>query len=84
MISVILLEKISKLGNIGQEVKVKDGFARNYLIPNKKAIRASEENKKFFEQKREELVKINDEKIKIATDKLKKIPDNINIIREAS
>ena len=47
MISVILLEKISKLGNIGQEVKVKDGFARNYLIPNKKAIRASEENKKI-------------------------------------
>ena len=84
MISVILLEKISKLGNIGQEVKVKDGFARNYLIPNKKAIRASEENKKFFEQKREELVKINDEKIKIATDKLKKIPDTIKVIREAS
>ena len=84
MISVILLEKISKLGNIGQEVKVKDGFARNYLIPKKKAIRASEENKKFFEQKKEELVKINDEKIKIATDKLKKIPDTINIIREAS
>ena len=52
MINVILLEKISKLGNIGQEVKVKDGFARNYLIPNKKAIRASEENKKFFEQKK--------------------------------
>mgnify|MGYP001168025190 FL=1 len=84
MISVILLEKISKLGNIGQEVKVKDGFARNYLIPNKKAIRASAENKKFFEQKREELVKINDEKIKIATEKLKKVPDTVNIIREAS
>ena len=84
MISVILLEKISKLGNIGQEVKVKDGFARNYLIPNKKAIRASEENKKVFEQKREELVKINDEKIKIATEKLKKVPDTINVSREAS
>ncbi len=84
MISVILLEKISKLGNIGQEVKVKDGFARNYLIPNKKAIRASEENKKFFEQKREELVKINNEKIKIASEKLKKIPNTLNIIREAS
>jgi large subunit ribosomal protein L9 len=84
MISVILLEKISKLGNIGQEVKVKDGFARNYLIPNKKAIRASEDNKKLFEQKREELVKINDEKIKIALEKLKKIPNILNIIREAS
>ena len=74
MMNVILLEKISKLGNIGQEVKVKDGFARNYLLPNKKAIRASEENKKVFEQKREELIKINDEKIKNATEKLKKIP----------
>ena len=84
MINVILLEKISKLGGIGQEVKVKDGFARNYLIPNKKAIRASKENKKFFEQKREELVKINDEKIKIASEKIKKIPDTINIVREAS
>ena len=84
MISVILLEKISKLGNIGEEVKVKDGFARNYLIPNKKAIRASEENKKFFEQKKEELVKINNEKIKTAKEKLKKIPKTINITREAS
>ena len=84
MISIILLEKISKLGNIGQEVRVKDGFARNYLIPNKKAIRASEENKKYFEQKRDELVKINNEKIKTATEKLKKIPNTINIIREAS
>ena len=84
MISVILLEKISKLGNIGQEVKVKNGFARNYLIPNKKAIRASEENKKIFEQKREELVKINDEKIKMASEKLKKLPNTLNIIREAS
>ena len=45
MISVILLEKITKLGDIGQEIKVKDGFARNYLLPKKKAIRASEENK---------------------------------------
>ena len=56
MISVILLEKISKLGNIGEEVRVKAGFARNYLLPKKKAIRASKENKKVFEQKREELV----------------------------
>ena len=84
MIDVILLEKISKLGNIGEEVKVKAGFARNYLLPNKKAIRASAENKKIFEQKREELVKINDEKIKIANEKLTKIPSSFNIIREAS
>ena len=84
MINVILLEKISKLGNIGQEVKVKDGFARNYLIPNKKALRASKENRNFFEQKREELVRLNDEKIKVAREKIEKVPSTIKIIREAS
>ena len=84
MINVILLEKISKLGNIGEIVKVKDGFARNYLLPNKKAIRASNENKKVFEQQKEELVKINEDKIAVAKEALKNIPDNINIFREAS
>ena len=84
MISVILLEKITKLGDIGQEIKVKDGFARNYLLPNKKAIRASKENKEFFEQKRAELVKINEEKIKLAKEKIKKIPNSLNLIRQAS
>ena len=84
MINVILLEKISKLGNIGEIVKVKDGFARNYLLPNKKAIRASNENKKVFEQQKEELVKINEDKIAVAKEAVKNIPDNIKIFREAS
>ena len=84
MINVILLEKISKLGNIGEIVKVKDGFARNYLLPNKKAIRASNENKKVFEQQKEELVKINKDKIAVAQKALKNMPDNITIFREAS
>ena len=84
MINVILLEKISKLGNIGEEVKVKNGFARNYLLPNKKAIRASDENKKVFEKQKEELVKINEEKITFAKEAVKNIPDNITIFREAS
>ena len=84
MINVILLEKISKLGNIGEVVKVKDGFARNYLLPNKKAIRASNENKKVFEQQKEELVKINEDKIAVAKEAVKNIPDIINIFREAS
>ena len=84
MINVILLEKISKIGNIGEIVKVKDGFARNYLLPNKKAIRASNENKKVFEKQKEELVKINEEKITVAKEVVKKIPDNITIFREAS
>ena len=82
--NIILLEKISKLGNIGEEVKVKDGFARNYLFPNKKAIRATEDNKKIFEQKKEELEKLNSEKIRIANKTLKLIPESATLFREAS
>ena len=81
---VILLEKISKLGNIGEVVKVKDGFARNYLLPNKIAIRASDENKKQFDVQREKFEKANDEKKKVAEATLSKLPKNISIYREAS
>ena len=49
---VILLERVEKLGAIGDVVKVKDGFARNYLLPRKKALRANEANKKVFEANR--------------------------------
>ena len=49
---VILLERVEKLGAIGDVVKVKDGFARNYLLPNKKALRANEANRKVFEANR--------------------------------
>ena len=49
---VILIENIEKLGQIGEVVKVKDGYARNYLLPNKKVLRANEENLKIFEQKK--------------------------------
>jgi large subunit ribosomal protein L9 len=49
---VILLERVEKLGAIGDVVKVKDGFARNYLLPNKKALRANETNRKLFEVNR--------------------------------
>lgn len=59
---VILLEKISGLGEIGTIVKVKDGFARNYLIPRKKVLRANEKNKALFEQKKIALEKDNLEK----------------------
>ena len=45
---VILLERIEKLGQMGDVVKVKDGFARNYLIPQKKALRASENNLEYY------------------------------------
>ncbi len=49
---IILLERIEKLGTIGDEVTVKDGYARNFLLPNKKALRANEANRKVFEANR--------------------------------
>ena len=54
---IILMEKVVNLGGLGDVVKVKDGYARNFLIPQGKAKRATEENKKFFEAKRAELEK---------------------------
>ncbi|MEL6487477.1 MAG: 50S ribosomal protein L9 [Pseudomonadota bacterium] len=59
---IILLERIEKLGSIGDIVTVKDGFARNFLLPQKKALRANEANKKVFEANRERLEKENAEK----------------------
>ena len=50
---IILLERIEKLGTIGDVVNVKDGYARNFLLPNKKALRANEANRKVFEANRE-------------------------------
>ncbi|TPK98299.1 MULTISPECIES: 50S ribosomal protein L9 [unclassified Mesorhizobium] len=52
---VILLERISRLGQMGETVKVKDGFARNFLLPQGKALRANEGNKKKFEGQRAQL-----------------------------
>jgi large subunit ribosomal protein L9 len=49
---LILLERIEKLGSIGDVVNVKDGYARNFLLPNKKALRANEANRKVFEANR--------------------------------
>jgi len=54
---VILMEKLANLGNLGDVVKVKDGYARNYLIPQGKAKRATEANVKAFETRRAEIEK---------------------------
>ena len=54
---VILMEKVANLGNLGDVVKVKDGYARNFLIPHGKAKRATGENLKAFESRRAELEK---------------------------
>ena len=63
---IILLERIEKLGTIGDVVNVKDGYARNFLLPQKKALRANEANKKVFEANRERLEKENAERRTVA------------------
>jgi large subunit ribosomal protein L9 len=52
---VILLQRISKLGQMGDVVNVRDGYARNFLLPQKKAMRATEDNRKYFESQRAQL-----------------------------
>jgi large subunit ribosomal protein L9 len=63
---IILLERIEKLGSIGDVVSVKDGYARNFLLPQKKALRANDSNRKVFEANRERLEKENAEKRGVA------------------
>ena len=63
---IILLERIEKLGTIGDVVTVKDGYARNFLLPQIKALRANDANKKVFEANRERLEKENAEKRTVA------------------
>lgn len=60
---VILLERVAKLGQMGQEVSVKDGYARNYLLPQGKALRANAANRKRFEADRETLEERNKERM---------------------
>ncbi len=63
---VILLERVEKLGQMGDEVKVKAGFARNYLLPKKKALRATDNNRKYFETQKAQLEARNLERKKEA------------------
>ena len=52
---VILLERVEKLGQMGDEVKVKDGFARNFLLPKKKALRSTRANREYFQTQKAQL-----------------------------
>ena len=63
---IILLEKIANLGNLGDVVKVKDGYARNFLIPSRQARRATEAAIKEFETRRADLEKAAAEKLAVA------------------
>ncbi|MEH6716094.1 50S ribosomal protein L9 [Parasphingorhabdus flavimaris] len=63
---IILLERVEKLGSIGDIVTVKNGYARNFLLPNKKALRANAANKKVFEANRQQIEADNEAKRKEA------------------
>jgi len=82
---VILLERIEKIGKLGDVVKVKDGFARNYLLPQNKALRANKENLSVYEKEKEKYEKLNKEKLSAAEKIANNMKDvSINIIKQAS
>jgi large subunit ribosomal protein L9 len=82
---VILLERIEKLGAIGDVVKVKNGYARNFLLPNGKALRANESNRKVFESNRERIESTNAERRAAAETESKGIDGiTVQLIRQAS
>jgi large subunit ribosomal protein L9 len=85
MIEVILLERIERLGPMGQVVKVKPGFARNFLLPQNKALRATKSNMELFEKQRAELEAKNAAQRAEAEKLAKKIEGlTLTVIRQAS
>jgi large subunit ribosomal protein L9 len=81
---VILLERVAKLGQIGDVVKVRDGFARNFLLPNGKALRATEANKKKFEGMKAQIEAQNLERKQEAESVAKKVDGkSVILVRQA-
>ena len=76
---VILIENIEKLGKVGDIVKVKDGYARNYLIPKKKVLRANKENLKVFDEKKC-VIEAEEKKRKEKSEEIAKKIKNLEII----
>jgi large subunit ribosomal protein L9 len=82
---VILLERVEKLGAIGDVVRVKDGFARNYLLPRKKALRANDANRKLFESNRARIEEENANRRSDAEKAAKGVDGKtVQLIRQAS
>ena len=71
--NVILLEKIGKLGEIGETANVKSGYARNFLFPKGKAIPATKDNLEHFEQRKAELLAAHNEKVAEAQKRAEKV-----------
>ena len=83
--NIILMERINNLGDLGEEVVVKNGYARNYLIPSGKAVRATRDNRQMFEQRRVELEKIANAKATDANERAAALVDQrITIVARAS
>ena len=81
---VILLERVEKLGQMGDEVRVKDGFARNFLLPKKKALRATKANREYFQTQKIKLEAHNLERKKEADAIAKKLDGkSFQLIRQA-
>jgi large subunit ribosomal protein L9 len=78
---VILLEKIKKLGDLGDTVKVAAGFGRNYLLPQGKALPATEANRKVFETRKAELVKKFSESLNAAKIRAEKLAGKVITIK---
>jgi len=84
-VEVILLERVEKLGQIGDVVTVKDGFARNFLLPNKKALRSNNANRKVFESNKTKIVADNEARKGEAQTASKDIDGkSVTLIRQAS
>jgi len=84
MVDVILLERVEKLGQMGQVVKVRPGYARNYLLPQKKALRATKDNLAYFEKQRYQLEAQNLSRRSEAEQVAKKIEGvSVMVIRQA-
>ena len=82
---VVLLERVEKLGQMGEVVKVKPGFARNFLLPNNKALRANEANRKLFEANRSKIEADNAERRTAAEGHAKDVDGKqVVLIRQAS
>jgi large subunit ribosomal protein L9 len=84
-IKVILLQRVAKLGQIGDVIDVKPGFARNYLLPRKFALRATKENLKYFEDKKTQIEAMNAEtrgEAQKVAEKMKNL--SISMVRQAS
>ena len=75
--NVILLERLNNLGDLGDEVTVKPGFARNFLIPQRKAIQANAANRKVFEERRADLEKAANEKLTEAQARAEKLAETV-------